>query len=104
MAMRLAARSSVGWVTTTLGSGTTVLGAIAWGGDHGVIAGLATLLGALSVVIGLIFRTLFAQIRELRDADELWRRRETEWRAERDEMVARITHLEAVIARAGIDA
>lgn len=104
MAMRLAGRAGVDWVTTTLGSGTTVLGAIAWGGDHGVIAALATLLGALSVVVGLIFRTLFAQIRELRDADEQWRRRETEWRAERDEMVARITHLEAVIARAGIDA
>ena len=104
MAMRLVGRTSVDWVTTALGSGTTVLGAVAWTGDQGVFAALATLLGALSVVVGLILKTLFQQVRELREVDEQWRRRETEWRAERDEMVARITHLEAVIARAGIDA
>ena len=117
MAMRLMARPGVEWLTTTLGGSASLVGAITWAGDHGVIAGLTTLLGALTVVVGLIFRTLFQQIAELRATEAEWRRRDVEWRkretewraereqwhAERSELEDRVNHLEAVIARAGLD-
>lgn len=118
--MRFAHRVSVELVGA-LGGGTSLLGAIQWYGDAGALAALATLLGALTVAVSLIFRSLFQQLAEsradraqlrdeLRKSDAEWRQREDEWRREREQFEAEIDQLRdevgalrAVIRKAGLD-